>query len=250
MFWKFVLLLAAAASVLGQLNKNPHIATELGRNSLSGTTVAQSTFASSAEGWTRVSDSLASSAVVFDGGGSVSASDTGAEVWYFSAPAAFSGDLSAVYNGRLTFTLGSRTYNDNGAAMMSAADVLLDAACGHSMYAMGIITPSTTKSYSVTLNEENFLDSRTGSRPNVHDFLGVLNNLASIRLRGGFWNGAETTALSAVGVSGGKKWFPCCNLDNSVDICHTAPSPYFNPPDLSFYCHGSLARRNTRPPLL
>lgn len=163
----------------------------------------------------------------------------GSSSWWFSSPASFSGDLTAAYNGKLSFNLGFLSYNDNGQSAVPESDVVLVAACGHTLSKKGVVVAGRTNTYSLLLNEDGWIDSRTQSAPNVYDFLGVLNNLAAVRIRGSFFTGQETTQLSAVTVEKGTKWFPCCAINNDIDICSKVPSPFFNPQNLKFYCEGS-----------
>ena len=72
------------------------------------------------------------------------------------------------------------------------------------------------------------------------DFLGVLSHLSAVKVRGGFYAGAESTRLSSVTITAGKAWFPCCTLDGTVDLCQKKPSSYYNPTGLKFYCEGHM----------
>ena len=72
------------------------------------------------------------------------------------------------------------------------------------------------------------------------DFLGVLSHLSAVKVRGGFYAGAESTRLSSVTITAGKAWYPCCTLDGTVDLCQKKPSSYYNPEGLKFYCEGHL----------
>jgi hypothetical protein len=74
------------------------------------------------------------------------------------------------------------------------------------------------------------------------DFLGVLSHLAAVKVRGGYYAGAESTRLSSVTITSGKAWFPCCTLDGTVDLCNKKPSSYYNPDGLKFYCEGHMYR--------
>jgi hypothetical protein len=68
------------------------------------------------------------------------------------------------------------------------------------------------------------------------------SHLASIKVRGGYYAGAESTRLSSVTITAGKAWYPCCTIDGTVDICQKQPSSYYNPEGLTFYCEGHLYR--------
>ena len=94
---------------------------------------------------------------------------------------------------------------------------------------------------SVMLNEDaGWIDSRTKSAPGAMDFLGVLSHLAAVKVRGGYYAGAESTRLASVSITAGKAWYPCCTLDGTVDLCQKQPSSYYNPAGLKFYCEGHM----------
>eukprot|EP00960_Hanusia_phi_P070874 767419-Hanusia_phi.AAC.4 len=73
------------------------------------------------------------------------------------------------------------------------------------------------------------------------DMLGVLSHVKQIKIRGGYFPGAEATSLSSVALYSGNSWYPCCNLDGTIDMCKQAPSAYYNPTGLKFYCEGHNA---------
>merc|ERR1711959_195407 len=81
-----------------------------------------------------------------------------------------------------------------------------------------------------------------GKKPNMFDFLGVLNNLEAVRIRASFTDADETFTLTSASITAGKKWNPCCTLDDTVDMCVSKGSSYYNPDTLKFYCEGSQAK--------
>jgi hypothetical protein len=223
---------------------NPHSRSEAKTGlAAAGEVIARSSPAGSTDGWIGVKQDGApsSTAVVSDAAAGVSGSDTGSEEWYFLAPGdRFSGDLSAAYNGRLSFTLTHSETPSSGQAT-KAPDVILEAACGHSLLLHGVAERGG--SLSAMLNEDaGWIDSRTRRPPGVMDFLGVLSHLSAVKIRGGFYSGAESTRLSGISLSSGKVWHPCCTIDGTVDICQKQPSSYYNPPNLQYYCEGHLYR--------
>jgi hypothetical protein len=121
-------------------------------------------------------------------------------------------------------------------------DVALVAQCGYALTYSGLFTATSSSSYSVTLNEDSgWVDSRTGRRPTIFDFLGTLSNLKSVQIRAYAYSGPGTGALYSASIQAGIKWNPCCTTDDTVDICANPGSPYYNPPQLRFYCAGSQA---------
>mmetsp|Transcript_9722 Transcript_9722/g.32526 ORF Transcript_9722/g.32526 Transcript_9722/m.32526 type:complete len:2440 (+) Transcript_9722:200-7519(+) len=173
-------------------------------------------------------------------GSGVSGSDTNDEIWYFVSPTdSFSGDLSAAYNGKLSFTL-IHAQTPLTATPLQAPDVIIEASCGFSL----MMFQATQQGGSITLilNEgSGWIDSRTKKKPSTIDMLGVLSHVKQIKIRGGYYPGAEATSLSTVALYSGNSWYPCCNLDGTIDMCKQAPSAYYNPTGLKFYCQGHEA---------
>ena len=165
--------------------------------------------------------------------------DTDGQTWYFLAPTdRFSGNLEQAYNGQLAFTLFHAETPAYGQSKR-APDVILEAKCGHSMQLFDF--SGFGGQLSISLNEgSGWIDSRTKRPPSAMDILGVLSNLAAIKIRGGFFNGREITSLNSIFITQGLPWFPCCTLDGTVDICANPPSTYYSPPNLKFYCEGHL----------
>ena len=65
-------------------------------------------------------------------------------------------------------------------------------------------------------------------------------NVGFCAFAGSYYTGEEDTYLGAVSVVKGSTWYPCCTMDDTVDICAKPPAPYFNPGSLRFYCEGHL----------
>ena len=96
----------------------------------------------------------------------------------------------------------------------------------------------------------------------MFDYLGVLSNLKAVQIRAYTYrcpstptpkpqpptpnpspspSGPGTGSLYSASIQAGIKWNPCCTTDDTVDICANPGSPYYNPPQLRFYCAGSQA---------
>eukprot|EP00281_Chroomonas_sp_CCMP1168_P025887 CAMPEP_0206226290 /NCGR_PEP_ID=MMETSP0047_2-20121206/8013_1 /ASSEMBLY_ACC=CAM_ASM_000192 /TAXON_ID=195065 /ORGANISM="Chroomonas mesostigmatica_cf, Strain CCMP1168" /LENGTH=1015 /DNA_ID=CAMNT_0053649369 /DNA_START=156 /DNA_END=3199 /DNA_ORIENTATION=- len=223
---------------------NPHLTAEtrMGTPAM-GTVLARSNPAGSTDGWqgVRLNNVPSTTMVRADVASGVAGSDTGTEAWFFMAPSdRFMGDLSAAYNGRLSFTL-THAETPANAQEVKAPDVVLEAACGHSLMLYDFASQGGV--LSIMLNEDaGWIDSRTKRPPSVMDFLGVLAHLSAVKIRGGYYTGAESTRLSSVSITSGKAWHPCCTIDGTVDICQQTPSSYYNPPNLQFYCEGHMYR--------
>jgi len=221
----------------------PKVRADTQREAGSSTTLVQSITTVGVEGWTTVRADNNPSTVQLgaDIGKGVVGSDTGSETWYFLAPGdKFAGDLLQAYNGRLSLTL-VHAETPSGGSIRRQPDVILEATCGHSLMLYNFASKSGD--LSVMLNEDaGWIDSRTKSAPGAMDFLGVLSHLAAVKVRGGYYAGAESTRLSSVTVTAGKSWYPCCTLDGTVDLCQKKPSSYYNPAELKFYCEGHMYR--------
>jgi hypothetical protein len=221
---------------------NPHISLETRGQALGvGTVLATSNPSGTTDEWqgVRLNNVPSTTKVEADAASGVMGSDSGAETWYFMAPTdRFAGDLSAAYNGRLTFTL-THAEVPASAKAIKAPDVILEATCGHSLMLYNFADKGGV--LSVMLNEDaGWIDSRTKRPPGVLDVLGVISHLSAVKIRGGYYTAAESTRLSGVSISSGKAWHPCCTIDGTVDICQKKPSSYYNPPNLNYYCEGHL----------
>ena len=207
----------------------------------SGATLVQSITTVGEDGWSTAKANGNPSSVHLgaDIGKGVVGSDTNGDSWYFLAPGdKFAGDLSQAYNGQLSLTL-VHAETPSGGSVKREPDVILEASCGHSLMLYNFASKSGD--LSVMLNEDaGWIDSRTKSAPGAMDFLGVLSHLSAVKVRGGYYAGAESTRLSSVSITAGKAWYPCCTLDGTVDLCQKKPSSYYNPEGLKFYCEGHM----------
>jgi hypothetical protein len=203
-----------------------------------GTLMVSSTFYSDSEGW---SVEGTEGKISHDGSnGKIFVKDGGANAWYFVAPEKFLGEKSAAYNGKLTFNLGHYYFNSDDKKPIEAdADIILESLCDWTLTTKVYKEYEMSHMYSVTLNEDSgWTDSRTSNPPDLMDFLGMLSNLKSIKIRGGYFVKEETTNLGDVQLLEGTAWKPCCNAADRIDYCAVPGSPFFNPPDLKFYCLG------------
>ena len=210
-------------------------------SSSAGTVLVQSSPSGDVDGWSVVTQGNVPSTAQLqaDNGAGIYAIDSNGETWYFLAPAdRFSGNLEQAYNGQLAFNLIHSETPISG-QVKRAPDVILEAKCGHSIQLFDFA--SSGGQLSISLNEDSgWIDSRTKRPPSAMDMLGVLSNLAALKIRGGFYNGREVTSLDSISITMGLPWFPCCTIDGTVDICAKPPSTYYSPPNLKFYCEGHL----------
>jgi len=152
--------------------------------------------------------------------------------------------MKDAYNGKLSFNVVTMAVADAHAKKeLKDPLVVLQAKCGH--YISWSSSKQVSGTTTVMLNEDaGWMDSRTGKAAGSLDMLGVLSHLAHIKIRGGFFKtSAETTRLSDLQIlSSGKSWYPCCTLNNEVDMCAKKPTDWFSPQNLAFYCEGSLRK--------
>jgi len=224
------------------LYHNPHVDVEKGRNVATGAALVSSNFAASDEGWMSWTPAGTTGSVTFSSG-MISISSTGSNVVYFSSPSSWQGDRSAAYNGKLSFKSGPTSSSGSAITSNTIFDVALVAKCGYALTLTGVLQASATQTYSLSLHEDaGWIDSRTEKKAGMFDFLGVLANLDSVRIRAASHTGDEGGALYDASLLSGKQWHPCCTLDDTVDVCASAGAPYYNPSTLKFYCEGSLAQ--------
>lgn len=166
------------------------------------TLAATSTFDSDAEGWSALGDiegPLTWSATGGNPGGNVFIDDlTTGGVTYFVAPALFHGNFAGAFGTQLTFDLMQRY--PGGANQFNDEDVILSGGGLTVVYdtANNPVNNGWT-SYSVPLSPTGWrLNTLSGSAPTDEQFLAVLSNLSSLRIRAEYQTGADVGYLDNV----------------------------------------------------
>lgn len=166
------------------------------------TLAATSTFDSDAEGWSAQGDiegPLTWSATGGNPGGNVFIDDlTTGGVTYFVAPALFHGNFAGAFGTQLTFDLMQRY--PGGANQFNDEDVILTGGGLTVVYdtANNPVNNGWT-SYSVPLSPTGWrLNTLSGSAPTEEQFLAVLSNLSSLRIRAEYQTGADVGYLDNV----------------------------------------------------
>ena len=121
--------------------------------------------------------------------------------------------------------------------LQDAPDIVLETSCGFQVQLFKVVTAGRGRrfEYAVPLAESaaEWRDSRTRRRVLRVDFLAAITHLRAIKLRGGFFSGAERTQLGAVRIS------PPSNDDlRRVDL--VLPSP-MHPCRVMFLVHPSIS---------
>lgn len=164
-------------------------------------------FSGGAEGWSAQNGALAFQWSPLGGvrTGYVSAIDdpnAGGALWFFSAPARFLGDQSAMYGGTLAFSLESssssapNTTPTANIQLLGSNGVLLTFGGG------GIPAASWTQ-YVVPLSANGTwtIGSLGGAAATEQDMLGVLGSLKALRINGDYYKGVEKTGLDSVALA-------------------------------------------------
>lgn len=161
-----------------------------------------STFDTDAEGWSAQGDiegPLTWSATGGNPGGNVFIDDlTTGGVTYFVAPALFLGNFAGAFGSQLTFDLMQRY--PGGPNQFDAEDVILSGGGLTVVYdtANNPVNNGWT-SYSVPLSAAGWrLNTLSGIAPTEEQFLAVLSNLSSLRIRAEYQTGADVGHLDNV----------------------------------------------------
>jgi len=179
-------------------------------------------FTESAQGW-QVSDhncggnyaaTLGIYSVVWNAaggasGGFIQGADPSSNCYFFNAPAAALGNLSAYAGGVLTFAMQSSASswpNDNVVVLVGTSGTVL----------VATITPlptTTWRVYTVSLAAANFRrGSKTGPVASPAEFAGVLGSVAALRISAEYGSEVvETTGLDSVTLG------RCCSADFDGD---------------------------------
>jgi hypothetical protein len=172
--------------------------------------IAVSTFDGGTEGWNAVSvnssyqvvGTAARSYTATGGnpGGAIFGSDFSTGTWYFNAPSAFLGDVSAAYNGSLAFDLRRA-----GGTLFNAADVILVGGPSGSLslfYDIANAPTTAWTSFNVRLNETDWhVGSPSGPLATGEQMQQVLAALSALRIRGEFVSGGDTEYLDNVSLN-------------------------------------------------
>jgi hypothetical protein len=161
-----------------------------------------STFDTDAEGWSAQGDiegPLTWSATGGNPGGNVFIDDlTTGGVTYFVAPSAFLGNFAGAFGSQLTFDLMQRY--PGGPNQFDAEDVILSGGGFTVVYdtANNPVNNGWT-SYSVPLSAAGWrLNTLSGATPTDEQFLAVLSNLSSLKIRAEYQTGADVGYLDNV----------------------------------------------------
>lgn len=161
-----------------------------------------STFDTDAEGWSAQGDiegPLTWSAAGGNPGGNVFIDDlTTGGVTYFVAPALFLGNFAGAFGSQLTFDLMQRY--PGGPNQFDAEDVILSGG-GLTVVYDTANNPANNgwTSYSVPLSAAGWrLNTLSGIAPTEEQFLAVLSNLSSLRIRAEYQTGADVGHLDNV----------------------------------------------------
>ena len=173
--------------------------------------IAVSTFDGGTEGWNAVSvnasNQVVGTANVFwssAGGnpdGRIHQSDFSSGIWYFNAPTAYLGNMSAAYNGSLAFDL-----RRSGGTLFNAADVILVGGDPGNLvtlvYDIANAPTSAWTSFNVWLNESDWrVGTLTGPMATQAQMQQVLGALSALRIRGEYGSGSDTEHLDNVALN-------------------------------------------------
>lgn len=169
-------------------------------------TLASSTFDNGTDGWV-IDDFISGTSVIYtptyfstggNPGGYIQDTDRTTGGWVFKAPAKFLGDMSAAYNGILSFDSQMPLKGIEG----NFDDVALTGG-GYTLFFNNANNPGVNwTSYSISLNEAaGWKLEATGLAPTQPQILAVLSSLSDLRIRGEYSNGSETVGLDNVVLS-------------------------------------------------
>ncbi len=171
----------------------------------SGSSVT-SAFATGDEGWTVVGDAqgggVRPSFMPRGGqaGGYISArDDVAGGTWYWRAPAPYRGNQSALYGGRLTFSLQQSSLN----SQFEDPDVILQGGGTTLVLALPRHPGLSWTAYRVQLDEQGGwrVGSLTGPAASAAQLRSALGRVEDLRIRGEYVEGADTGGLDTVALS-------------------------------------------------
>jgi uncharacterized repeat protein (TIGR01451 family) len=164
-----------------------------------GTTIAASTFDANNEAWTTFGDATTTAptftATGGNPGGNVCATDRGDGIfWYFQAPSKFLGNVSAAYNGVLSFDL-----KQSSTTSPSPADDIVLIGGGLTLVFDTPNDPGVNfTSYRVSLNEAGWVNTATSRPATRAEMIQTLSSLTTLRIRGEYRSGPDTGCLDNV----------------------------------------------------
>lgn len=169
-------------------------------------TLATSTFDNGTDGWV-VDDLISGTSVIYtptyfstggNPGGYIQDTDRTTGGWVFKAPTKFLGDMSAAYNGILSFDSKMPLKGIEG----NYDDVALTGG-GYTVFFNNPNNPGINwTSYSISLNEvAGWKLEATGLAPTQVQMVALLSSLNDLRIRGEYSNGSETVGLDNVVLS-------------------------------------------------
>lgn len=168
----------------------------------SATTLASSSFDLGTDGWLAVNGSTAITWIDIGGasGGYVKASDvaTGG-LWFFAAPAAYTGDQHAAYGAQLSYFLRSESASAPLGTPYAQVQLLGDN--GVLLTWSSRVDPSSTWTpYTVTFHTAAgwTTGSLSGPLASEAEIRSVLSNVKALRIRGDYAQAVDTTGLDSV----------------------------------------------------
>ncbi len=169
--------------------------------------LAESTFDSGAEGWSTgengappqhvppPADLEGATPTGRPGGHLEAQAQNTGEIWFWNAPSAFTGDVSAAYNGALRFELTQ----DSTASALDSSDVILEGENTTLVFTVAEAPTSDWTAYRIPLRSSAGWEVQdTGEPASETEMRDVLGALQSLRIRGNYWGEGEVTGLENV----------------------------------------------------
>jgi hypothetical protein len=156
-----------------------------------GCSLVESRFSVNAEGWLEEGDGVS---IQRNANGELQISDGASGViWYFLAPAKFTGNFSSAYGGALSYRLKV------SAADLNATDsVTIYGANGGVMQATTTRPTTTWTTYTLSFLPGWWYNPSTSVNLSEAEIRAILQNISKLRIRGEYKNGADTGYLDDV----------------------------------------------------
>ena len=165
-------------------------------------------------------------------------------MWFFSAPKKFVGDIRQAYGGRLEYSLGFYHSDSLGKSPPVGDDIVLHSqAHGTTIVRRGVIKPwvyATNVDVELTASPE-WVDGVTGEPCGEDSLRMVLSSLSSLKIRGGYYAGRETTWIKGITL----RRSPMSTREQPPDL---APSLAYSTSDPDTRPIPPKARRSVAPP--